>query len=168
MKKILSVLSIVATALAVVVGLFFIKTSVSGKHPKEAFEKFAMTFADGRISEFSKDKFPDDMILYFFTPKCELCFAELREIISFSKQEKVKLLFVTTDSLYNARGFAKELAFWGIDHASFSIARIHPSDVARIFGEVQAPQSIFFGNGLQVKGTRKGIISYELLAESFE
>ncbi len=168
MKKILSVLSVAAAATAVMVGLFFIKTSETGKRSTQAIEKFAMTFADGEISEFSKDKFPDDMILYFFTPQCELCFAELREIISFSKQEKVKLLFVTSDSLHNARAFAKELAFWGIDKASVSIARISPDDVARIFGEARAPQSIFFGNGLQVKGTRKGIISYEMLAESFE
>ncbi len=141
--------------------------SHAAENPPENRLGFQLTYADGKTAKFTKDRFTGKVILYFFEPGCDLCRSEVEELMTYASDQNIQVLFVTTGDLAKAKAFERGVRSLGKE-TSYSFARIEGEEVIRIFPEAKAPQAILFGPGLELRGMREEIISYEFLESTFE
>ncbi|GCC51376.1 hypothetical protein SanaruYs_16010 [Chryseotalea sanaruensis] len=139
------------------------------KQLKTIIPEFTLTTLIGDTIIFNKSNFPTKLILNFYSYDCTLCMAEISDIISFSRENSIPILFISADSLGTIISFTEELKSQGIsDEDKISFARVSLQDVYGVFGSLAVPQSVLFEEGLKIKMVKKGILSRNDLLKSFE
>jgi hypothetical protein len=116
---------------------------------------------------FNSKNFPGKLILNFYGTECGLCRAEVNDIVTFSRDYNIDVLFVTADSLPAIRAFEREVQTKGFGVARVRFAQIKLLDAKRLFGDLIVPQSVALSRGLVIKGHKKGLVSYSFLRKSF-
>lgn len=169
MKKI-----IIGTAFLVVsiLILLILKNAgfISGQ-PKQKFTingEIPLLTLEGDTVKLNGKNYPNKLILNFYGTGCSLCQAEINDIVSFSRDNKINVLFITADSLEAIKQFKNELYKQGINDERISFAHVRLEDAKRFFGDVIVPQSIAFDNMLTVRASKKGLISYSFLKKSYK
>lgn len=149
--------------------LFQIK-GLSAKNKKvPELHEFSIATPTNDSILFNSKQFPERLVLNFYSSECSLCLAEVNEILSFSRQNNIDILFVTADSDSSFNFFISELrdkALKNNDRVQF--AKIKLADASRLFGDVSVPQTIVFDEGLTIKRLKKGLVSNNFLKKSFE
>lgn len=112
--------------------------------------------------------YPSKLILNFYGTGCSLCQVEISDIVSFSRDNKINVLFITADSIEAIKQFKNELSKQGINDEHISFAQVRLEDAKRLFGDVIVPQSIVFDKMLTIRASKKGLISYSFLKKSYK
>lgn len=149
--------------------LFQVKLLSVDKKKKRELHEFSITTQANNSIEFSSKQFPERLVLNFYSSECSLCLAEVNEILSFSRQNNIDVLFVTADSDSSFNIFISELRNKALkDNDRVLFAKIRLADASQLFGDVSVPQTIVFDQGLKIKRLKKGLVSSNFLKKSFE
>lgn len=149
--------------------LFQIKRLSAKKKKEPELHEFSIATPTNDSIPFNRKQFPERLVLNFYSSECSLCLAEVNDILSFSRQNNIDVLFVTADSDSSLNIFISELrvkVLKGNDRVQF--AKIRLADASRLFGDVSVPQTLVFDEGLKIKRLKKGLVSSNFLKKSFE
>lgn len=168
MYRIFLIVVILASLIGVAF-LFQIKWLSTSKKKEPELHEFTIATPTKDSIVFNRKQFPERLVLNFYSSECSLCLAEVNEILSFSRQTSIDILFVTADSDSSFNSFISELRAKVLkDNDRVQFAKIKLADAGRLFGDVSVPQTIVFDEGLTIKRLKKGLVSNTFLKKSFE
>lgn len=168
MYRILLIVTLLAALISLVFLFQFKLLSVDKKEKRELHE-FTITTPVNDSIVFNSKQFPNRLIFNFYSSECSICLSEVNEILTFSRQNDIDILFVTADSDSIFYAFISELRVKAlITNDRVQFAKIQLDDASRLFGGVSVPQTIVFDKGLKIKRMKKGLVTSIFLKKSFE
>jgi len=130
-------------------------------------DPFSLITIDLDTLDFDSRRTKAPVIINFFDPSCDLCLTNINEILKFSSQNYgYYVLFVSTDSLNAIENIFNKIK-WGnfTSQQNVIFARIDPIDAIKLFGDLAAPQTVIFDEGLKFKKVKSGLVSFAWLSK---
>lgn len=167
MYRIILIVTLLVALISLAYVFWFKLLSVDKKEKPELHEFTIVTPVSDSVV-FNSKQFPNRLIFNFYSSECSICLSEVNEILTYSRQNNIDILFVTADSDSIFYTFISELRVKVLttnDRVQF--AKIQLDDASRLFGDVSVPQTIVFDKGLKVKRMKKGLVTSNFLKKSF-
>jgi hypothetical protein len=144
------------------------KTQTNKPQQVQVIDSIIVTRLTGEKLIIKGSDVESNLILNHYNSECSLCVAEVNDILTYSKLERTKVLFLSVELLAAIQAFSSELKQKNVDSLMVSFARIDSTMVISLFGDFSTPKTILFKEGLKPVKSINGLATYREISKGFE